>query len=123
MEERIETRVKPAAVWDAWERAHAQHGSQGFSSGQKGTSQKFRYKVLDVIPGKSFSIVWKTLFVQLIFHHQVAPFGRGSEILYTIEIKGPFGWMARWILGNKIRSNVRLVLKTLVKQLEEEAVK
>lgn len=117
MEEMIEARVSPDQVWDAWERAHSLHGPQGIESGQKGKS-KFKYKILDVKKGESFSILWKTLFVRLVFNHSVKPTKRGSEIRYKVQIKGPFAWPVRWLLGNKIKQNISLVLKAIVRQLE-----
>jgi len=116
MEERIETRAKSVKVWEMWEHVHSQQGRAGVSG-------RFRYQVTDVVPGVGFTVIWKTLFARLIFRHSVQPTPRGSEILYTVEIKGPFAWFIRWILGNKIRRNIRSVLQEMVRRLENEAVK
>ena len=134
MEEKIETRVPPERIWKAWEKAHANQGggpiktgqkgqSNGQSSGQSGSEKKgkgFTYEVFDVVEGERFSLVWKTLFVRLIFSHSVVPKKRGSEITYTIAIRGLFAIPVRWLLGNKIRYNVSHALKTMVKRLEHE---
>ena len=124
MEEIIEARVLPERVWETWEKAHAAHGQTKLEEGIKGKTQLdgkkgFRYRILDVVPGRSFSILWKTLFVRLIFHHAVRPTSRGCEIRYSFEIKGFFAWPVRRLLGNKIRSNLSLVLKSLARQLED----
>lgn len=119
MEETIEARVPPETVWEAWEKAHALHGQTGIEPGQKGKSQ-FRYQILDVKKGESFSILWKTLFVRIIFSHSVRPTKRGSEIRYRAQIKGLFAWPVRWLLGNKIKQNISLVLKEIVRQLEHK---
>jgi hypothetical protein len=113
MKEKIETRVAPEKVWASWERAYEK---------QKGVAGKFQYQVLDVIPGEQFTILWKTFFVKLLFSHIVSPTKLGSEICYSVKIKGPFAWPVRWFLGNKIRYNIGLVLKAIVKQLEEESI-
>jgi len=123
MEEKIITRVPAEQVWKAWEEAHETHGNGALNVGKKGRSSTqngkgFVYEIHDVVKGKSFSLIWKTLFVRLIFSHQVTPIHRGSEICYSISIKGPFAWPVRWLLGGKIRSNVRQVLKTMVARLE-----
>lgn len=128
MEESIEARVAPEIVWEAWERAHAKHGQGKLTQGQVGETKaegksQFRYKVLEVVPGKQFSILWKTLFVRLLFSHSVEPTQRGSQIRYSVQIKGPFAWPVRWVLGTKIRKNIGAVLKAIVKQLEEQSVK
>lgn len=128
MEEVIEARVNPEIVWEAWERAHAKHCQGKLIQGQVGEAiaegkSRFKYKVLEVVPGKKFSILWKTLFVRLLFSHSVKPSLRGSEIRYSVQIKGPFAWPVRWVLGNKIQKNIGLVLRAIVKQLEEQSVK
>jgi hypothetical protein len=121
VEEKIETRVSPQKVWASWERAYEKQG-EGVSiqEKEKGVSKSkgFRYQIYDVVPGKQFSIVWKTLFVRLHFSHLVVPTKWGSEIRYSVQIKGPFAWPVRFFLGNKIRRNIGLVLKAIVRQLE-----
>ncbi len=126
MEEIIEARVSPTKVWEAWEKAHTIQTQKKIEMGQKGHAKaegasRFRYKVLDVKRGVSFSILWKTLFVRLIFTHRVKPIQIGSEISYGIQIKGPFAWIVRRMLGAKIKNNVSLVLRAIVKQLENES--
>jgi len=124
MEETLETRVSPETVWQAWERAHALHGKGGgIASGGTGLSKPEKgrgiaYEIMDVVKGERFSIVWKTVFVRLVFRHAVFPKNRGAKIIYSIEIRGLLGAPIRWLLGNKIRSNIRLALKTVVQRLE-----
>lgn len=123
MEEVIEAAILPETVWQAWERAHAKNGEEGLVSGvrSKTTSANakgFSYQILDVVPGMRFSILWKTLFVRLIFTHTVLPAPRGSEIRYSVRISGFFAWPVRFFLKNKIRNNLRFVLKEFVKQLK-----
>ena len=111
MEEIVETHVKPAVVWQAWER---------FQAGQKGKEGAFKYKVLEVDPGKSFSILWKSLFTRLIFTHHVEPTEKGSRIRYQIQIRGPFAFPLKFLIGKKIQRNIAALLKSFVKQLEEK---
>lgn len=122
MEEKIETKVSPDLVWRAWEKVHELHGQTGIEKGQKGKN-RFRYEVLEVIKGERFSILWKTLFVHLIFTHSVAPSFKGSIITYQVTIKGLFALPARWLLGAKIRQNLRTVLESIVRQLESDRTK
>jgi hypothetical protein len=123
MEGHIEAKVPPQVVWQAWEAAHEKHGQGGLKAGQRGETKaegasRFRYQILHAIPGKEFEILWKTLFVRLIFKHVVEPAPRGCRITYSVQIKGPFSWLVRALLGNKIRSNIGAVLKAVVQQLE-----
>ncbi len=117
MEESIEAKVSPSQVWEAWERAHAKHSEKKIEEGQKGKA-KFRYKIFDVKKGEGFSILWKSLFVRLVFHHRVVPTKNGSLIAYRVQIKGPFAWPLRYLIGEKIRRNLSSVLKAIVKELE-----
>jgi len=107
MEEMIETSAAPAKVWAAWER--------GLERGKEGN---LRYKVIEIRKGEGFSILWKTLFVRLIFSHSVKPTKRGSEIQYKVQIKGFFAPLVRLFLGAKIKKNLSHVLKSIVRELE-----
>ena len=118
MEETIEARVSPGEVWEAWEKAHALQGAKD----QWQSKNKFRYKILNVKEGESFSILWKTLFVRLMFTHLVRPTKRGSEIHYQVQIKGLFAWPVRWMLGGKIKRNIGYVLRAIVKELEAKRI-
>jgi hypothetical protein len=121
IETTIQTIVSPECVWQAWRRVHALE--EGLTPNQKGVlktegGSRFSYRLLDVKEGESFSILWKSLFVRMIFTHRVTPKGGGSEICYCVQIRGFFAWPVRYLLSNKIRSNLQLVLRSLVKQLE-----
>jgi len=118
MEATIESRLKPETVWRAWERAHEVHANGPLEPGKRAKSTGFKYKILDVIPGISFSISWKSLFVRMIFSHSVKAMKNGSEIRYSSEIKGLFAWPVRFMLKNKIQKNLTFVLKEFTKQLE-----
>ena len=117
-----QTRASPERVWEAWVKAHATHGQGTLVSGSIGYMQgpgkkKVPYQIIDVVPGKSFSILWKALFVRFVFLHEVTPSWSGSEIKYDFQIRGSFAWMVRWMLIPKIRANLSLVLKAFVRQL------
>lgn len=114
MHEVAETRVPPEFVWKAWDRAHALAENHG----QMKAQGKFKYKIVDVKRGENFSIVWKTLFVRLVFTYGVRPLFSGSQISYGVEIKGPFAWFVRWMIQEKVRKDIKQVLKTMVDQLE-----
>ena len=121
--EEVDVRVSPEKVWEVWERAHMKGGQSQIKKGDKGYSQaegksRFQYEILDVVPQQKFSILWKTLFVRLIFIHEVKPIPRGSKISYRVEIRGLFARPLRWMLGSKIQKNIAHVLKTVARQLE-----
>jgi len=123
MEEVIEARIPPEAVWQAWEKAHALNGQEGIAPGVRAETKAegrsgFKYRILDVEPGMRFSILWKSLFVRLIFTHTVMPAPKGSEIRYSAKIQGFFAWPVRFFLGKKIRRNLSFVLKEFAKRLE-----
>ncbi len=111
MEEMIEARVQPELVWALWEKKIAEGDSK---------QGKIRYKILEVRKGEGFSILWKTLFVRMIFNHSVKKAPKGAFISYRVEIKGLFAWPIRWLLKHKIRENLNLVLKSVAKDLENQ---
>ncbi len=123
MEEQIEASVLPSEVWRAWERAHAGQNQKGLKEGEKDRKGKFAYQILNVKEGESFSILWKSLFVRLIFTQSVKPTLKGSLISYQVQIKGPFAWAVRWLIGEKVRKSISSILKAIVKELEYEGVK
>jgi hypothetical protein len=110
MEEMIEAKVSPEVVWQFWEKRM-----------QLGQTGKLSYKIFDVKQGESFSILWKSLFVRLIFNHSVVPTAKGSQICYRVQIKGLFAWLVRPMLGPKIQRNISHVLKAVAKELENQA--
>ena len=81
MKEIIETRVPAETVWQAWAAAHEGRGQGKLAAGQSG-KVPFRYQVLEVDPGKSFSILWKAYLVRLIFRQSVSTTAKGSRICY-----------------------------------------
>jgi len=117
MEASIETRAPPDRIWKAWEQAHAVHDGGPLAPGQRAKSNGFKYRIADVVPGRSFAILWKSLFVRMVFTHTVRPLGKGSAISYCAEIQGLFAWPVRFLLKKKIEKNLAFVLKEFVKQL------
>jgi len=121
IEEVIQTKVSPNRVWQAWSAAHSM--DKGFAPKQKGVlrtvgGSKFSYRILDVRDGESFTILWKTMFVRLVFTHTVVSMSKGSGISYRVQIRGFFAWPVRFFLTGKIRQNLQSILKSLVKELE-----
>lgn len=122
MEEVIETRVAPALVWAAWERAHGLPEKGGIEPGPR-KKEKFKYQIRDVKKGESFSIFWKTFFIQMEFNHSVKAIPMGSEIRYKIEIRGLFSWPVRWLIKDRIKENLSQVLKAISQELQGNAVR
>jgi len=92
-------------------------------SGKKGVSKGaghsgFKYQIQEVIDGKSFSILWKSFLVRLVFTYQVEPLSKGSEISCSVTIRGLLSKPVQWFLGNKIQKNLKAALHSLVRQLE-----
>lgn len=118
----IETKVSPHAVWELWRIAHKM--DETFVPGQKGALKgkrraNFSYHILDVCEGQHFTILWKSLFVRLVFTHAVSPTqSKGSSIRYSVQIRGLFAWPMRYLLAGKIQRNLALVLQSLSKELE-----
>lgn len=113
------TRLDPKIVWRAWTQAHKtelKNGAIGHvqPEGKKGVS----YEIAGVVPGVSFSTVWKSFLVRLVFEHTVRPLDIGSEVRYGFRIEGPLAWILRPLLRNKIGLHVKNALHTFIQQLE-----
>ena len=115
MEEQIESTVRPAEVWRAWERAYGLTSSDG--TGQIREKDRIRYEIFNVKQGECFSILWKTFLVRLIFSHSVLPIDKGSKIVYKVQIQGLFAWPIKFLIGSKIQKNMRHVLRSFGKSL------
>jgi hypothetical protein len=117
MEATIETDLSPATIWGAWEKAHAVHANGPIEPGHRAKSTGFKYKILDVVPGESFSILWKSYLVRIVFIHTVHAIKKGSRISYKAEIRGLFAAPVRFFLRKKIQNNLSFVLKEFTKNL------
>ncbi len=112
----IVTKAPPEAVWAVWKKAH--NMDETFVPGKKGKAKALSYRILEVSEGSHFTILWRSLFVRLLFSHRVAPMEGGSEIRYSVQIRGPLAWPMRFLLRSKIERNLAFVLKSLGKELE-----
>lgn len=108
MEEKIESRASAEKVWAGWAHMHSGQGSSG----------KFRYRIIDLVPEERFTMVWKSLFIRLLLTYSVYPIGRGSEVGFEVKVKGPFAWATRWILLPKVQKQLREALRMFVRKLE-----
>ncbi len=118
-----QTHVSADRVWRSWEQAHVSKGTSALVSGATGFMQtagkkKVPYQIKDVVAGRSFSIIWKALFIRFVFSHEVVSNPFGSEIRYGFRVEGPCSWMVRWLIVPKVRANLTSVLKSFVTQLE-----
>lgn len=113
MEAVMETSAPPEKIWALWERAY---------SFNQGKVRGVRYQVLEVTPQKSFSVLWKTFFVRLVFTYSIESLCKGSKIRYSAEIRGPFKWLIHRVLDKKIRTSIALALKDMVRELETKAI-
>lgn len=112
----IVTKAPPKAVWNAWKRAH--NMDDAFAPGKKGKRGALSYRILEVSEGSHFTILWKSLFVKMLFNHAVTATFGGSEIRYSVQIQGLFAWPMRYLLRSRIERNLAVVLKSLSRELE-----
>lgn len=117
----IVTKAPPEAVWAVWKKAH--QIDETFVPGKKGKAKALSYRIVEVSEGSHFTILWKSLFVKLLFSHAVAPAKGGSEIRYSVQIRGPLAWPMRFLLRSKIEKNLAFVLKSLGKELDRSRYK
>ena len=127
VEETAYSSAPPENVWKTWAKANPwnswEKDKSSFQAGQKGhvVSKKGKgvpYKIMDVQEGKSFTILWKALFIKLVFHYLVEPEENGSKITYRVSFKGIFSLPFRSLLCKKIKKDIASALKAFVQQVE-----
>jgi len=104
----IQTRISPEVIWHSFSRTF---------SAEKGKEGRFKYRILSINEGESFTLLWKTFFARLVFTYAVVPHSTGSEISTQVEIRGVFSRILRYFLKNKIQRSLDLSLNELVKKL------
>lgn len=109
----VQTSVPPQIVWISFQKTFSE---------EKGKSGRFKYRILSVREGESFSLLWKTFFSRMIFTYSVVPHERGSEISTQVEIRGLFSRLLRYFLKNKIQQSLDLSLKELVTRLANHSL-
>lgn len=122
MHKKLTTSVPPETIWRAWEEAHRLSSSAPLTAGKEkylAANGKFRYQIVEVVPHKKFSLLWKTLFIHLLFTHEVERTPFGSEISYRVQVKGLFAPFVRWALKSKLEASLDSILRSFVDQLEK----
>ncbi len=115
-------KISPDVVWRAWQQSQSLRGGTTITNGAKGFLQgngnkKIAYKIIDVIPGKTFSLVCGSRWIRIVFIHKVVPLGSGSQIEYNFRIEGFWGWAVRWVLNHSIRANLSAALQDFVSKI------
>lgn len=85
-------------IWEAWMKASPWNHwdqSQQVEKGKKGhvvskNKKAIPYKILQVEKNKCLTILWKALFVRLLFKYQIENQEKGCIISYTVSFKGFF---------------------------------
>ncbi len=120
IEESIETRVSSKVIWDAWSQNYLNKDNalnkSGYVKAENGKGVK--YSIAEVKENQSFTIIWYSLFVKLVFTHSVQPINNGSIISCRVSFKGFMSFLVRRLLQNKIKKYLLESLKNFAKQLE-----
>lgn len=115
----IKTDLSPKIIWSSWKRAFEFNGSS-LKVGEKGKAA-VRFQILDVIEGKSYTIVWKSLFTKISYTYQVSETQNGSHIQIFANPKGFFFWIVHLTLKKKIQKDLETFLSQFVQALKNQA--
>lgn len=124
IEESIVTKAPAKKVWQAWVDMYQTKsvGKANFKEGFKGhvieRGRKVPYKLINIVKGESFSTVWSSLFVKMIFRYEVKQQAKGSLISASVKFGGLFGWVAKFFLRSKMRKNLSKSLEQFASQLD-----
>jgi hypothetical protein len=120
------TKASSAFVWKKWNDAKPWNNwnqEASLSQGQKGhvyskDKKVLPYKVLEVKENESFTIAWKALFIRLIFKYSVKPLKDGSQITYSVNLKGFFAFPVYYLIRTKIKKNLIDGINSFINQIE-----
>ncbi len=115
----IEADLSPETVWRAWARAFELRGL----SLKKGVKSRgiIGYRILDVVDGVSYAILWKSLLTKLVYTYSVKRQRSGCSIHIHAKPKGFFFWIIRLTLKKKIQRDLQTFLKDFVIALKNQA--
>lgn len=119
IEERTTTSIPSELIWKAW---CDNYLKDGIKAGQKGyvvvdEKKGVKFKIEEIVEGKSLTILWFSHFVKLRFFHKVEKCDEGSLIICRVELKGFFAFIIKPLISNKIRKYIQTSLKQFSREL------
>lgn len=129
IEEEIDTKVSSKVIWNAWkdiyhrqmsdhEKTEFYTGKKGFFHPQKGKPVPFM--ICDIREDESFTTVWKTGFIRLVFRYQVEPTDLGSKIKCKVLFKGFFSYPVSLLIRGSVKKFLARYLKEFSDKLEND---
>lgn len=115
----IKTNLSPAKVWNAWKRAFEMSGGS-LTPGQK-SKGTIRFHILEVIEGKSYSILWKSFLTKILYTYRVSDAASGALIEIIAKPKGFFFWIVHLTLKKKIQRDLDSFLRDFTKALQTQS--
>ena len=129
--EKVKTKVPPKKVWKMWADTYNWSGNKDrFSSGQKGFKEgkkgfvrdqkgrKAGYKITKLEQGKSFTMVWGSIFLRMYFKYLISPQPKGCIITCKVKFGGIFVFPVSFFLRKKVKKNLSDSLHQFVDRLE-----
>lgn len=108
-------------VYQAWSEMYQAKTGGNFKEGYKGNitemGKKMPFEIKQVKKNDSFTIVWRSFLVRIIFTYAVKQEHKGSTISCKVRFGGPFGWVGRIFLKNKMRKNLEDMLSSFAEQM------
>lgn len=123
IEESIVTKAPAKKVWQAWVDMYQMKSGgkalfkEGYNGYVKEKGKKVAFKLVDITKGESFSTIWKSFFVKMVFRYEVKQQAKGSLITTSVKFGGMFGWIARIFLKTKMKKNLASSLEQFASQL------
>ncbi len=116
------TKAPAKRVYQAWSDMYQSKTGGNFKEGYKGNimemGKKMPFEVRKVKKNESFTIVWRSFLAKIIFTYMVEKAHKGSTISCAIRFGGPFGWVGRIFLKNKMKKNLRQMLFSFAEQMD-----
>jgi len=116
--EKVWAKWKSLKPWNHWDEGGSdlKANTKGHVRSKKGKAVP--YQILDVKEKESFTVMWKALFVKLIFVYKVISEPSSTIVTYQVNLKGFFALPVYFLIRKKIEKNLKEGLKAFIHQIE-----
>lgn len=128
-----ETMVAPEIIWNIWQDVknwntwsyptEYSYLEGAFKEETKGKWKSRGGPLLEILltqiePLKVFVLEYKLFLAQIISSHYLTNLGKITKITQQVEIKGPLAFLYAYFIGNKLKKDLSLEMKAMIKKAE-----
>ncbi len=130
----LETTTSPESIWRCWMDVAGWPGwDEGLewatiqgpvTVGSSGAikwcgGERVPFRVVELVEGRSFTCLVRTLGSNLIFVHSLEPSSLGTKLTHRVESRGIMAWYLGLTLGRRLRESVPIAARKLAHMAEK----